>query len=139
MKLFIVILLLLLFAVPCKASDWSNTDTAIEVIYAAVHTANWMQMHSYYSSRNDISGYTKTVCKVADGGSCTNVSQVQYKSNKQAVLNTDIAYATGLIAHVTISYLLPKDYRPYWQAISIVGMGTAVGYNASVGVGFSFK
>jgi hypothetical protein len=138
MKLFIV-MLLLLFAVPCKASDWSNTDTALEVTYAAVHVADWLQTR--WISENHIDKQWS----VYDHRKKSNTTYTSYHQESNPFLgrnpskkNVDAYFASTLVAHAAISYLLPKDYRPYWQAITIALEGSVVGYNINAGVGISF-
>ena len=44
----------------------------------------------------------------------------------------------GIVAHTVISYLLPKEYRKWWQGAFILVESGMVLRNSSLGIGFSY-
>jgi len=50
----------------------------------------------------------------------------------------DIYFAGTLIAHTVVTHLLPKEWRPWWQAVTIGLEGSCVGWNFGGGVKVRF-
>ena len=55
-----------------------------------------------------------------------------------SVNTVDTYFLITTILHTVISYYLPQPYRKWWQSITIVGSGTFVFYNFSVGIKMDF-
>ena len=131
MKTFI---LLLLFTSITYASDWTGTDTALELTYAAAHVVDWSQTR--YMSRN----WDTPITTVRQGR-----TDFEYRREGNLILGTtphrdtvDLYFAGTLAAHAVVSYLLPKPYRTYWQGITIGFQSGVVAHNINAGVRVRF-
>jgi len=52
--------------------------------------------------------------------------------------DVDTFLVTSAILHPIISYLLPRQYRDWWQYGTLIIEGTSIASNMSFGVGFEF-
>ncbi|MEK7593512.1 MAG: hypothetical protein AAB464_02245 [Patescibacteria group bacterium] len=100
--------------------DWTNKDTAREVVYSALHIADWGQTR--YIAKNPQKFYERNPLL----GKHPSVGKV------------DTYFFGGLVAHAAISYILPPKYRWVWQYVGIGMEGGAVAHNASIGIKFEF-
>ena len=116
----ITLLLILLFPITATAEDWSDTDSALEISWQIIHSIDWLQTISamkqpdIYHDNNPVMGKHPSLDKV------------------------DSYMAISAIGHLAISYLLPKEYRPYWHYLTIAISGTCVINNINVGVNINF-
>ncbi len=106
----------------CQAADpWSERDKYLEATYFVFHLTDWAQTRDIESRSNE--GYYETN-KVL--GKHPSLDQVN-----------GYFIATGLL-HLGIVHLLPKEYRPWFQIITIgVEVGCDV-HNYSAGVRLKF-
>ena len=141
MKTLFVILVCALLSSPVYAFDeWSKTDVGLQVVYTALHIIDWGQTR--WLSENY---YKETPFVSVLGNTTTFGRKVVTKEEGNFILGKhpskpaiDIYFASTLLAHAAITHALPKEYRPYWQCITIGLEGTVVGLNASVGAKISF-
>ena len=105
----------LLFAAG-QASAWTETDTARQVAYSALHVADWMQ--------------TRQIARQPDRFHETNPILGRHPS-----LGRVDAYMAGtLVLHAAVAYALPSPWRSWWQHVGIaVETGAAAG-NAAIGL-----
>ena len=112
--------LLLLFPSLCFAGDWSKEDTLWQIGYTALLTADcvqtrWAASHpKAFEEGNPVMGL---------------------HPSKGQIDNACLAMA---FANFGISYVLPIEYRRFWQFSSIVIEGTVVFHNASIGIKMEF-
>ena len=100
------------------AGDWSRADTQRQIIYTALHVADWRQTRQI--ARQCGSGEYRELNPVL--GPCPSLSRVD-----------NYFLATGL-AHYALAYLMPAPQRRYWQTATITLQVAAVGNNAAVGL-----
>jgi hypothetical protein len=111
---------LLLFATNSFAEDWTTADTLREVAWQVVNAADWgttleIARHpNEYKEYNPLLGHHPSVGKV----------------------NT--YFIAGAVAHFGVSYLLPKEWRPWWQYASIGISGACAVHNLNVGLRIKF-
>ena len=125
-----VFILASVFSSPVHAeSDWTITDTGLQLAYTTVHVMDWLQ--------------TRQIAANPDKWHETNPVLGEHPSKGKV----DAYFATTLVAHTAISYLLPKEVdvmgykvpaRNIWQ---MVWIGVEVGYvahNYSLGIQAKF-
>lgn len=124
MKRFTVVLsclILLLSFTPAQAFDqWTKTDTTFQIAYTTLHVMDW--------------GQTLDISKNTEKWHETNPILGRHPSCEKV----NYYFATTLIGHTAIAYILPKDYRRIWQ---MVWIGIEAGYvihNASIGIKMRF-
>ena len=121
MKLIpLIFTLILLLSSPVYAIDWSKEDTAREVVWQILHVVDWgqtldiaRQPHKYHEL-NPILGKHPSVGKV----------------------NTYMALSA--VAHLGISLALPKEYRKWFQYLTIGATGSLVVHNFNIGLKVRF-
>lgn len=116
-----IILTLLLVPALSQADDWTKEDTIREVAYLALHVADWGQTRNIanrgniYHEVNPILGRNPSIKKV------------------------DSYFALTAIAHVIVSYSLPRGWRDAFQ-YSTAGFEAGVAMkNNSIGLKVDFK
>lgn len=124
MRKRLIFSLILLLTLPNLAfawkDDWTKADTTREVAWQVLNAVDWAQtleiarQPEKYHERNPILGKHPSVGEV----------------------NTYMGISA--VAHVGISYLLPKKYRMYWQYITIGVSGTCMVSNFNIGLGVRF-
>ena len=114
------ILALLLIPSFCFASDdFSTTDKSLELGYIALTAIDWRQTQDIVRHE----GYYET-------------NPIMGKHPTNARINT---YFTGMIAgHVLVDYLLPSQYRGYWELMGISVELTGVLGNRKIGLSGKF-
>lgn len=132
MKYFILVIAFLasIFSSPAHAeSDWTTTDTALQVTYSVLHVMDWLQ--------------TRQIAANPDRWHETNPILGEHPSKGKV----DAYFATTLIAHTAISYLLPKEVdalgykvpaRNIWQMVWIGVEAGYVAHNYSLGIQAKF-
>jgi hypothetical protein len=116
----IIIILLILLPTFCFAGDWSKEDTYREV--------TWQVLHAI-----DI-GQTRDIAKNPDRFYEINPILGKHPSVEEV---NRYAVASSLV-HFGISYFLPKEYRKWWQYVSI-GISTGiVSHNYDIGLKVDF-
>ena len=118
----IVIAILLL--VPCSVhaweiDEWTTQDTILQVTCSALKTVDWLQtreiaVNPRYYETNPILG--------------------KYPSRSKV----DIYFASTILAHGLVSYLLPHPYRTWWQCCWIGISATNVCHNYRIGIRIGF-
>lgn len=115
--LLAIILLALTTCQPVYADKWTNTDTALQLTYTAVHIADWAQ--------------TRQIALHPD---------IWYEKN--LILGTnphsdkvDAYFALTLLGHTAIAYMLPDPYRNLWQG-AWIGIESGVIYGNYIRAGY---
>ena len=121
MKTTALLLTLLLLPMVAEARDsWTSEDTAREASYLILHTIDW--------------GQTRHISNNCDRFREGNVFLGDCPSLKEV----DQYFALTGLAHVGISYVLPREWRKAWQYITIGIETGAVGHNYKAGVSIDF-
>lgn len=119
--LLVAVMLSLSLAGPVRAADaWSNRDVALEVTYAALHVVDW--------------GQTLHIAKNPQDHRELNPLFGEHPHPDKVSL----LFAGGLVGHALVTHLLPADWRPWWQAVTIGIEGSAVGWNMAAGIRVDF-
>ena len=112
---------ILLFSSSAIAADkWSKRDKNLELTYQALKFIDWRQTRyiaknsDKYYEMNPILGKHPSVDKV------------------------DAYFIGTAILHPIITHFLPKEYRPWWQGITITLSGACVINNVIVGIKMDF-
>jgi len=131
-KIIVGILALLCFCAPVHAEEWTKLDTSLQVVYTVAHCLDWAQTRQISRHYGQMTGYQQH----NDGRTTFAVNQ---ESN--GILGphpsrdtVDLYFASTLVAHTAIAYILPKPYRNIWQAVWIGVEVETVRHNYSVGV-----
>lgn len=113
--------LVALLAAPAHGADpWSARDVALQATYTALHVMDWGQTRyiathpERHFERNPLLGRHPHKDKV------------------------DLYFAGTLVAHTVVTHLLPKEWRPWWQGVTIALEGSCVGWNIAGGVKVRF-
>ena len=101
MKILFIILILLVaqygYARGYDKDEWTKSNTKLEATYFMLHIIDWRQ--------------TRYIAKNPDNFYEINPILGEHPS----VEEVDRFAALSMLGHVTISYLLPKKWRKYWQ------------------------
>ena len=103
------------------ADKWSTQDKALEGTYQVLHFVDWRQTR--YIAKNPDDYYEKYNKLLGEHPSTTEV---------------DIYFISTAILHPIITHYLPKEWRPYWQGITISISGACVVNNFAVGIRMDF-
>lgn len=131
-KIIISVEIFLAIALPAQAEDknaWTATDTALQATYTVLHVMDWSQ--TLHIARNHVHCYPN-----GTGIACA----LDYEDNSLLGEHPSIGlvnsyFASTLVLHTAVSYILPKPYRTIWQAITIgIEYGT-VQHNRRTGIG----
>jgi len=141
MKRLVILLVLLLSSNSFAYDKWTTTDTVLQSVYVALHTTDWVQ--SRWIAKH---GYIETPFARTnpDGSAVFGRSYVEHKEGNVLLGEhphkdkVDIYFASTLILHTLVSYLLPSNYRHIWQGVTIGMEGTAIGHNVRAGVKMKF-
>lgn len=121
MKALSISLIIFLFTSLALASDhWTKTDSLYQISYSLLHVMDW--------------GQTLEISRNPDRWEETNPILGEHPSTGS--VNT--YFATTLLAHAAISYLLPGEYRRIWQVLWIGIEGGTVVRNYSIGIRCQF-
>lgn len=133
----VALLLLLAGFAPTQAAertDWTRTDTGLQLAYSAVLIADWSQtLRIARSIKNIRENPTGGVLYYYERNSMTQRSIGKYPAKR----NVNVHFATSLLGHAAISYLLPKPYRTIWQSAYIFYEYDIVKKNRDIGLGLS--
>lgn len=120
-KALVIALLLLTAAMPARAADpWSTQDVALQATYTVLHVMDW--------------GQTRYIAAHPDEHFERNPLLGRHP-HKDTV---DLYFAGTLVAHTVVTHLLPREWRPYWQAVTIGLEGSCVGWNFAGGIKVRF-
>jgi hypothetical protein len=120
-KLLCIILFILIFSTQSSAFDeWTTKDTKLQVTFAFLHIMDWGQTR--HIARNPGRYFEKNWIL----GEHPSVSDV------------DEYFISALVVHTTISYMLPKRYRGYWQVFWIGAEYNTIKRNYSMGIKIKF-
>jgi len=114
----VIVLIIFLIATPCYA--WDRNDTLREVAWQGLHLVDWGQTlniakePTLYHEINPLMGKHPSVGKV----------------------NTYMCLSA--LTHLGVSALLPKEYRIYWQWISIGVTSGLIIHNYNIGLKVRF-
>jgi hypothetical protein len=118
--LYISFILLMLIPMSVNASDWTKTDTAVQLGYTALHVMDW--------------GQTISIAK--DKVKWYETNPILGRHPSQGRVN--LYFASTLIGQAAIAYILPKEWRRTWQ-IAWIGIEASYVYkNYKVGIGVRF-
>lgn len=108
----------MLLAATLAADPWTSADTAWEAGFAALVLVDYGQtrwgLERGRSERNPLLGSTPDRAKLS------------------------AACLAAVVAHAGVSYLLPRDWRRFWQAFTITAEAAAVGGNVAITGGVHF-
>jgi hypothetical protein len=118
-KIFIILVFLIIPISSTAADKWSNQDIALETTWQMLHLIDW-------GTTLDIAGHPD-----------------RYELNpilgEHPDRGTIHAYmAAGALLHLAVTHLLPSEYRPWFQGITIGISGICVGKNLSAGLALRF-
>lgn len=104
---------------PVHAANWTKQDTQLQLAYTALHVIDWGQTryiatHEEYYEVNAFLGKDPSIQSV------------------------DIYFASTLVGHTLVSYLLPPDWRKIWQIVWIGAKFKTVADNYSLGISIHF-
>jgi len=112
-----IVAALLLLALPARADEWTRSDTAHEVAFAAVTAIDYAQTRRFLADGTDYEG-----------------NPLLGTHPSRAKLRTMVGAA--VLAHAAVARVLPRPYRRFWQALWIgIETGTVAG-NAMQAGGF---
>ena len=121
--LLIVVLLLTLPAI-ASASDrskWTWEDTALQAIYSGMIAADYAQ--TLHIARDPVHYYED--------------ESERFIGKHPSKRDVNAHFATALLGHAAISYLLPKPYRTIWQSVYIICEYNIIQENRNIGLGIS--
>lgn len=104
---------------------WTSLDTGLQVTYTFLHITDWSQtLHASRrrSYRNQPLCYRETNPVLGDNPSTGRINSY---------------FASTLLLHSAIAYILPKPYRTIWQSFWIGAEYSAVQQNREYGLGVS--
>ena len=127
MRYLLIVLLLLVAPTTASADEWTKTDTALQTTYAVVHLADWLQTISI--NKQDGGSYGK-IGEYSIQYVETNPLLGKHPSNDRV----NAYFATTLLLHTAISYVLPDPYRNIWQTVWIGVEAAQVVRNYNVGI-----
>ena len=112
--LFIVLLL-----IPLMGFTWDKEDTALQATVVATLLMDMSQTlyisgHDEYYELNPLLGERPSRDKVYG------------------------YFLGGIVAHTAVSYLLPKEYRKWWQCAFILVESGMIIRNSTIGIGYSY-
>ena len=121
-KITLIFVFLFFHSIAIAAEDnrWTGKDTAWQTAYTVLHIADW--------------GQTRYIAKHPERFNERNAILGDHPSTRKV----DAYFATTLVAHTAISYVLPVKYRRVWQAVTIAVEGNAVAHNMKIGIKFGF-
>lgn len=123
MKSALIIVLLVVIASPVRAENkrsWTAGDTILQLTFSAVHAMDWSQ--TLYIARNP----------------CTDHETNPVLGEHPSKGRVNSYFASTLVLHTAISYVLPKPYRTIWQVVWIGGQAVTVKRNIDVGIKIHF-
>lgn len=115
--------MILLFPSPSHA--WTKADTQRQLVYTALHVIDWGQTR--YIATHEHIYETKLVYE-------TN----PILGKRPSIQEVDIYFASTLVGHAVVSYLLPPKYRAGWQMLWIGVELNQVSANYNIGVNVHF-
>ena len=138
----ILLIVALLIALPSAASasdksdnsKWTWEDSGFQVVYSGLLITDWTQ--TLHVARND----SPSSCIDKDGVITCYVpfhEQNSLLGEQPSKKRINTYFATNLILHAAISYLLPKPYRTLWQGVWIGIEYDVVSNNRKTGIGIS--
>lgn len=118
----IKIIVILIFLMPSQvaADDWTDTDTAMQVLYSGLRVVDWNQTLQL-TGRDDLIEANQMLGK--------------YPSKDEV----NLYFASTLLGHYFIARKLPQPYRAYWQMIFIVPQFETIENNNRNGLRVDFK
>jgi hypothetical protein len=117
MKVLVIILSFILVPSICLA--WDKEDTALQVTVVSLLLSD-MSQTLYISSHDEY---------------CELNSLLGERPSRDKVYGY---FLGAIVAHTVVSYLLPKEYRKWWQGAFILVESGVVLRNSILGIGFSY-
>ena len=114
-----ILLGMLLYEV-AHAEDWSKSDTARQGVFTGLTVLDWAQ--------------TRYISKHPENYRETN----HFLGDHPTTGKVDNYFATAIVGHAVIAYLLPPAWRQGWQYVWIGVEVQKVGHNHSIGIKLSF-
>jgi len=97
----------------------TKTDIALEAVYLALHVVDWGQ-----------------TLYISDNPEYHDHCPALGKHPSRAKVN--LWFASTAILHPVVTYMLPKEYRPYWQGGTIAMEVACTLNNRKCGIRVSF-
>ena len=118
-KALLFIIIVFLTSCASTGDKWSKKDIALEATWQTFHALDWgttldIENHPNKKELNPILG------------------------NHPSRNEIHTYMAIGGLAHIGVTHLLPKEYRPWWQVITIFITGGAVINNFGAGLSLAF-
>lgn len=122
MKKIIVLLILLTLTpgVSMAADKWSKQDVALESVYLALHLIDW--------------GQTRDIALQPERFYEMNPILGKHPS----INDVNIWFLMTGFLHPIITHILPENWRPVWQGVSIFTSGGLVLNNFSIGLKMNY-
>lgn len=118
--LIVAIVVPIIVTQAAHADEWTKQDIILESTWQVLQFVDWKQTRvianhpELYEEKNPIFGSHPSTGKV------------------------DAMFAAGALLHVGITHVLPKEYRVYWQAVTIGMSAACVINNYSIGIRVGF-
>lgn len=106
---------------PAHAGEFTATDAKYELLFDAVWYADWKQTRDFNGRQFET--YSET-----------NIFLGRHPNSKKI----NEYFIAGGLAHLAVSYIIPRSWRPTWRMITIGYEANTVAHNISVGVNFHF-
>lgn len=100
---------------------WTTGDTARQAVFTVLTTADWLQTRDI--ARHPAVFYERD-----------NWLLTRHPTPGQV----DAYFATAILAHAAVSYLLPRGWREGWQYVWIGVEGQKLRQNYALGIRFAF-
>ncbi|OGO34706.1 MAG: hypothetical protein A2Z03_09710 [Chloroflexi bacterium RBG_16_56_8] len=103
-------------------NTWTPADTAVEVCYLALHIADW--------------GQTRNASNKENAG--LYVEQNRVLGKHPSIKRIDTYFTVTALAHIAITYALPRKWRDAFQYSTILGEAVVVFKNDSINLKIDF-
>ncbi len=127
-----------------SASDsnkWTWEDTGLQIVFSGILAADWAQtLHIARSAKNfyyNPSFNSEAGIGYAYAGTYESGGAERFIGKYPSKRDVNVYFATMLIGHAAVSYLLPKPYRTIWQGSYIIYEYDVVRRNRNLGLGLS--
>jgi hypothetical protein len=118
MRTAIVVAMLLGAGRAAALDPWTAQDTALEAAFVAAVVVDWRQTHW-----------------TLDNGGYEMNPLLGPRPTDQRL---GVSVLGAVAAHAVVSAVLPAKWRRWWQAVSLAGEASAVGWNVSAGARVEF-
>lgn len=102
------------------ADDWTNTDTAMQVLYSGLRVADWNQTLQI-EDRDDL------------------IEANIFLGERPGRNEVNVYFISTLLGHYYIARKLSQPYRAYWQMLFIIPQFGTIKNNYGNGLSVNFK